>query len=102
MYDGIMGFRGATYQVDDTMGSGLLARLLAVEEKTLASLRGPRHDVVGNVGGFLGLHIGSEVLGSHGVNREPEELLAVKEAPKKRVLVDPKGFVNGIKQSEVK
>lgn len=75
-----------TYQLDGAMGSRLVPLLLAVEQKTLASLAGPRSNVVGGVGNLLVLQVVGESLGVDSLVAEPEELLGVDEVPGNRIV----------------
>lgn len=61
------------------MRSGLL-RLLAEEEKTLASLSSPGVDVVGSLGDLISLEV-ADRLGVNRLGAEPQELLGVEEVP---------------------
>jgi hypothetical protein len=69
------------YKVDGTVGRSLVA-LLAEEEEALASLGGPRGDVVGNISDLVGLERG-DGLQVNRVGTEPEELLGVEEVPRR-------------------
>lgn len=72
--------RCITYQLNDT-SRGLLVSLLGVEQETLAGLRGPRHDVVGDISGLLVLEIGGQLLVAQGIGTEPEVSLGVDDVP---------------------
>lgn len=69
-----------TYQLDDT-GRGLLVGLLGVEQKTLAGLSSPGHNVVSDIGSLLVLQVGGELLAAYGVGAEPEVSLGVDDVP---------------------
>lgn len=61
------------------MGSDLV-RLLAEEEKTLASLGGPGGNVVRNIGGLVSLEA-ADGLQVDSLVSEPEELLGEEKVP---------------------
>jgi hypothetical protein len=67
------------YEMDSRLGSALV-RLLADKKETLASLSGPRCEVMGSIHSLVSLE-GADGLEVNRLGSEPEELLGVDEVP---------------------